>query len=71
MDPPGHSRLPSPDAEIRDRAISRSAYADRVVLLTYDLGNTFAAQLDGLEVIRLKDAEESEAEPTPPTPPPA
>jgi predicted ribonuclease YlaK len=70
LDPPGHTRLASPDAEIRDRAIARSAYANRVVLVTYDLGNTFAAQFEGLEVIRLKDTEEVAGEPAPERPPP-
>jgi hypothetical protein len=58
MDRPGHTRLASPDAEIRDRTLSLSAYANRVVLVTYDLGNMLAAQLDGLEVLRPDDGEE-------------
>jgi rRNA-processing protein FCF1 len=58
MDPPGHERLASPDAEIRDRALSQAAYADRVVLVTFDIGSSLAASFIGLEVARLKDAEE-------------
>jgi len=58
-DPPGHIRLENPDAEIRDRALTLAAHANRVLLVTYDLGNQFAAGLSGLEAIRLIDEEDA------------
>jgi len=58
MDPPGHVRLDNPDAEIRDRALSFGAYVASTTLVTYDLGNQFAAQLVGLNTHRLTDEED-------------
>jgi len=58
LDSPDHVRLDNPDAEIRDRALSLTSRVNRVVLLTYDLGNELAAGISGLEAIRLTDDED-------------
>jgi len=59
MDAPFHKRLSSPDAEIRDRALSLKPYAQRTVLVTYDLGNQFSAEAIGLATRRLTDADDT------------
>lgn len=58
MDPIGHSRLDQPDAEIRDRALSARPYVSKVVLFTYDLGNQLAANVAGLEAVRLVEEDD-------------
>jgi hypothetical protein len=64
MDSAGHARLPEPDAEIRERALALSAYASRLVLVTFDLGNKFAAEHAGLTVNRLVEVEDQNLEPS-------
>ena len=59
MDAPFHKRLSSPDAEIRDRALSLKPYAQRTLLVTYDLGNQFSAEAIGLATRRLTDADDT------------
>lgn len=69
-DAPGHVRLETADAEIRDRALALAAHTNRVLLVTYDLGNQFAAGLSGLEAIRLVDEEDAALDPSPLIAPP-
>lgn len=57
-EPAEHVRLANADSEIRDRALALTAYTDRVVLATYDLGNKFASGLLNLEAIRLIEDED-------------
>ena len=54
LDPPGHTRLPLPDDEIIDRALSTQTLASRAVtLVTYDTGQSMRARAAGLRAIRL------------------
>jgi hypothetical protein len=55
FEPPGHVRLPNSDDEIIDRALSVEPLADRkVVLLTYDTGQSTRARNAGLQVVKLR-----------------
>lgn len=60
-DPPGHERLPINDDEIVDRALTVQLLAGRPVrLLTYDTGQAMRGRAAGLDVLRLREAAESD-----------
>ena len=52
MDPPGHARLPDPDAEIVDRALAlQDLLGLPVIVATLDLGMSLRARAAGLGVV--------------------
>lgn len=54
FDSPGHVRLPDEDDEIIDRALSVEPLANRkVMLLTYDTGQSMRARHAGLQAVKL------------------
>jgi hypothetical protein len=62
FDPRGHLRLPINDDEIVDRALAIETLADRrVILLTFDTGQSTRGQAAGLQVIKLDELPEAES----------
>jgi rRNA-processing protein FCF1 len=54
LDPPGHRRMPEPDDEIVDRALSVQLRAGTTVtMVTYDTGMSLRVTHAGLNVIKL------------------
>ncbi|MGW7438228.1 PIN domain-containing protein [Streptomyces sp. NPDC054849] len=55
LDPPGHTRLPLPDDENIDRALSaRAIAAGPVRLVTYDTGQAIRAKTADMPVLKLR-----------------
>lgn len=62
FDPPGHVRLPINDDEIVDRALAiQPLTGGRVVLVTYDTGQSTRGRAFGLDVVKLKDPDKDES----------
>jgi rRNA-processing protein FCF1 len=61
IDPPGHARLPITDEEIVDRALTFQVLAgQRVIMITYDTGQSTRARGRGLKVIKFDQPPEGD-----------
>ena len=68
LDPPGHVRLPIDDDEIVDSAQSAGALTEsRVMLITFDTGQSLRARNADLRVVKLAKPQFEEDDPGPPS----